>query len=192
MGNPGSKPLGPVAKEVLSRPHVETPKKEVTEKACFAGGCFWGIELAFQRLPGVLNTTVGYTQGDVPRPSYQIVCSGTSGHTEALLVEFDPEQVAYTELCGVFWEKINPTQKNGQGNDTGTQYRTGIYYFNPEQQSVAEATKAEQQKKEIDPIATEILPMKEFFNAEENHQQYLAKNGQSFSKGCMEPIRCYG
>ena len=111
MGQQPAKPPGPITSEILDREHkkVDTGKGE---KACFAAGCFWGIELVFQRIPGVLNTSVGYTQGHVKDPTYRQVCSGTTGHTEAVLITYDPEQVRYRELCQVFWEKIDPTQAN--------------------------------------------------------------------------------
>ena len=148
--------------------------------------------MVFQRIPGVLNTSVGYTQGHVKNPTYRQVCSGTTGHTEAVEVTYDPGQIQFRELCQVFFEKIDPTTVNGQGNDMGTQYRTGIYYYNKEQQEVAEETKNIQQKKEIYPIATEIKAATEFYHAENNHQQYLEKGGQEATKGSKVPIRCYG
>ena len=123
---------------------------------------------------------------------YRQVCSGTTGHTEAVEVTYDPGQIQFRELCQVFFEKIDPTTVNGQGNDMGTQYRTGIYYYNKEQQEVAEETKNIQQKKEIYPIATEIKAATEFYHAENNHQQYLEKGGQEAAKGSKVPIRCYG
>ena len=192
MGQGQGKTPGPTAQNILQRSHSDNADPGALEKAMFAGGCFWGVELAYQRLPGVMKTSVGYTQGRVNRPTYEQVCSGSTGHTEALEVEYDPAQVTYRELCCVFWEKINPVQRNGQGNDHGTQYRSGIYYYTDEQRSVAEATKAEQQTKEVDEIATEILPAKQFYTAEAYHQQYLEKNGQSAEKGDVVPIRCYG
>ena len=192
MGQQPSKPPGPVTTEILSRKHIQVSSDANAQKACFAGGCFWGVELVFQRLPGVLNTSVGYTQGHVKNPTYRQVCSGTTGHTEAVEVTYDPNQIEFGELCQVFWEKINPTTKNGQGNDMGTQYRTGIYYYTKEQQEVAEETKNIQQKREIYPIATEIKAATEFYHAEANHQQYLEKGGQEATKGSTVSIRCYG
>ena len=135
-----------------------------------------------QRGPAIRGTSATYRQ----------VCSGTTGHTEAVEVTYDPGQIQFRELCQVFFEKIDPTTVNGQGNDMGTQYRTGIYYYNKEQQEVAEETKNIQQKKEIYPIATEIKAATEFYHAENNHQQYLEKGGQEAAKGSKVPIRCYG
>ena len=192
MGQGQAKPPGPFTSEILTREHKNVSSDIIGEKACFAAGCFWGIELVFQRIPGVLNTSVGYTQGHVKNPTYRQVCSGTTGHTEAVEVTYDPGQIQFRELCQVFFEKIDPTTVNGQGNDMGTQYRTGIYYYNKEQQEVAEETKNIQQKKEIYPIATEIKAATEFYHAENNHQQYLEKGGQEAAKGSKVPIRCYG
>ena len=134
MGQGQAKPPGPFTSEILTREHKNVSSDVIGEKACFAAGCFWGIELVFQRIPGVLNTSVGYTQGHVKNPTYRQVCSGTTGHTEAVEVTYDPGQIQFRELCQVFFEKIDPTTVNGQGNDMGTQYRTGIYYYNKEQQ----------------------------------------------------------
>ena len=161
MGQQPAKLPGPITSEILGREHknVGTGKGE---KACFAADVF-GDRASLSEDLGVLNTSVGYTQGHVKDPTYRQVCSGTTGHTEAVLITYDPEQVRYRELCQVFWEKIDPTQANGQGNDMGTQYRTGIYYYNEEQRKDAEETKKEQQKREIYPIATEVKAATEFY-----------------------------
>eukprot|EP00894_Picocystis_sp_ML_P004896 jgi/Pico_ML_1/55413/g1101.t2 len=155
--------------------------------ATFAGGCFWGLELAYQRKPGVLRTCVGYTQGHVERPTYRQVCSGRTGHTEAVQLTYDTRQVTYPELVDLFFDRIDPTALNRQGNDVGTQYRTGIYYHDEEQKR-----EAEQAKSKIPGAVTEVLPAAIFWPAEDYHQQYLEKGGQSAEKTCKDPIRCYG
>lgn len=175
--------------------------------ATFAGGCFWGIELAYQRVPGVTHTSVGYTQGETPNPTYQEVCSGRTGHTEAIQVYYDPKEVSYGKLLDVFFERTDPTTLNRQGNDAGTQYRSGIYYHSPEQKAEAERVMAEVQAK-LDAgawpkrvagkkVMVELKPAGDYYLAEDYHQQYLSKGGrmgsaQSAAKGCTDPIRCYG
>ncbi|KAL7146621.1 hypothetical protein ABFS83_06G053600 [Erythranthe nasuta] len=165
--------------------------------AQFGAGCFWGVELVFQRVPGVTKTEVGYTQGLSHNPSYEGVCSGKSGHSEVVRVQFDPKECSYENLLDMFWSKHDPTTLNRQGNDVGTQYRSGIYFYTPEQEKAALEAKGRQQKVLNRTIVTEILPAKKFYRAEEYHQQYLAKGGrfgfrQSSEKGCNDPIRCYG
>jgi peptide-methionine (S)-S-oxide reductase len=167
------------------------------EFATFGAGCFWGVELAFQRVHGVAVTEVGYTQGHVDNPDYYAVCSGTTGHSEVVRVQYDPKECSYSTLLDVFWKRHDPTTLNRQGNDMGTQYRSGIYFYTPEQEQLALESKEEVQKTLSRPIVTEILPAKKFYRAEEYHQQYLAKGGrggnpQSPAKGCNDPIRCYG
>ncbi|KAH7277080.1 hypothetical protein KP509_39G033500 [Ceratopteris richardii] len=167
------------------------------EQATFAAGCFWGVELALQRVPGVLKTTVGYTQGVTKNPTYREVCSGSTNHVEAVLLEFDPEQVTCEKLLEVFWSKHDATQLNRQGNDVGTQYRSGIYFHNPQQEHLAKQSLETEEKRIGKKIVTEILPAAEFYPAEDYHQQYLEKGGgfgvkQSAKKGCTDPIRCYG
>jgi peptide-methionine (S)-S-oxide reductase len=180
---------------------------EGLELATFAGGCFWGIELAYQRVPGVTQTWVGYTQGQVEGPSYEAVCRGSTGHTEAVHMHYNPKEVPYQKLLDVFFEKTDPTTLNRQGNDAGTQYRSGVYYHNDEQKAAAEAAFAEVQA-QLDAgkyprrvsgkkVVSELKPAVEFWMAEDYHQQYLAKGGrggraQSAEKGCTDPIRCYG
>lgn len=163
------------------------------ETATFAAGCFWGVELYFQRIPGVLTTAVGYTQGKVNNPTYKQVCSGRTGHTEAVQLTFDPQQLSYAELLQAYWTRkgFNAAQVNGQGNDHGTQYRSGIYAHGDNQLRLATASK-EKLEKEGHNIAVEILPAKQFFPAEQYHQQYLEKGGQDASKNSRAPIRCYG
>ncbi|CAM8891256.1 unnamed protein product [Rhodiola kirilowii] len=167
------------------------------EFAQFGAGCFWGVELAYQRVPGVTKTEVGYTQGLVHNPTYNDVCSGTTGHSEVVRVQYDPKECSYDTLLDVFWERHDPTTLNRQGNDVGTQYRSGIYYYTPEQEKAARESLERHQAKLNRKIVTEILPAKKFYRAEEYHQQYLAKGGrfgfgQSAEKGCKDPIRCYG
>eukprot|EP00271_Cylindrocystis_brebissonii_P015445 TRINITY_DN38341_c0_g1_i1.p1 TRINITY_DN38341_c0_g1~~TRINITY_DN38341_c0_g1_i1.p1 ORF type:complete len:168 (-),score=29.04 TRINITY_DN38341_c0_g1_i1:677-1180(-) len=166
------------------------------EKATFAAGCFWGVELAFQRLPGVVKTSVGYTQGHVANPTYEQVCTGKTGHAEAILVEYNSE-TTYERLLDLFWSRHNPTQLNRQGNDVGTQYRSGIYFHTPEQEAEARASLAKHEARIGKKIMTEIKPATIFYPAEEYHQQYLSKgertrSKQSAAKMCTDPIRCYG
>lgn len=165
-----------------------------SETAVFAAGCFWGVELAFQRIPGVTATRVGYTGGHVDNPTYKAVCSGSTGHTEALEVTFNPAIVHYRELISVFWERHEPTSLNKQGNDRGTQYRAGVFYTNAEQKAIAEETKEEVQKMIGDggTVVTEVTEFTKFWPAEDYHQQYLEKGGQTAAKGASESIRCYG
>ncbi|KAK9867355.1 hypothetical protein WJX84_002566 [Apatococcus fuscideae] len=177
------------------------------ELATFAGGCFWGTELAFQRVPGVAKTFAGYTQGQQKGPTYESVCSGRSGHTEAILVEYDPKECSYDSLLTAFFASVDPTTVNQQGGDMGTQYRSGIYYHNDEQKVAAEKAiaKANEQLQNGSfrrvrggkKVVSELLPATDFYIAEDYHQQYLEKGGrfgrpQNASKGASEPIRCYG
>ncbi|MFQ5428556.1 MAG: peptide-methionine (S)-S-oxide reductase MsrA [Thermodesulfobacteriota bacterium] len=149
------------------------------EKACFAAGCFWHIELGYSKLKGVLSTCAGYTGGWSEEPSYEEVCSGGTDHAEAVLVTFDPEIIGYKALLTRFWTIHNPTTLNRQGPDVGTQYRSAIFYFDEEQKSLAEVSKKEMEDsgKFEDPIVTEITPAGPFYPAEEYHQRYLAKRG---------------
>lgn len=155
-------------------------------------GCFWGVELAFQRVPGVVSTTVGYAQGAVPNPSYEAVCTGSTLHTEAVKISFSSDICPLEDLLTVFWDIHDPTTLNRQGNDIGTQYRSGIYYFNEFQKDVSFKSKLNEQKKYQDMIVTEILPSTCFYPAEDYHQKYLEKGGQCADKGNLSPIRCYG
>lgn len=141
-----------------------------------AGGCFWGIEAYMSRIKGVLNTKVGYANGIKKSPTYEEVCTGTTGHAEACYISYDENQVSLEELLNKFWNIIDPTLINRQGNDRGHQYRTGIFYMNPEDLEVIEKTKKEQQKKYDKSIVTEVEPLKCFYHAEEYHQKYLQKN----------------
>jgi peptide-methionine (S)-S-oxide reductase len=147
-------------------------------------GCFWGVERKFWKLPGVYTTAVGYAGGYTPNPTYDEVCSGMTGHNEVVLVVFDPAIVAFDQLMKVFWESHDPTQGMRQGNDVGTQYRSGIYFFNNEQKNIAEKTRAEYQRSlaaaGYSAITTEIIDAPPFYYAEEYHQQYLAKNPNGY------------
>jgi peptide methionine sulfoxide reductase msrA/msrB len=150
------------------------------EKATFAAGCFWGVEAAFRRVKGVRATIVGYTGGTAENPGYKQVCTGTTGHAEAVLVEYDPAVVSYEELLDVFWNTHDPTTLNRQGPDIGSQYRSAVFYHTPAQQAAATAAKEELKKSgrfgQRD-IVTEIVPASAFYRAEEYHQQYLEKKG---------------
>lgn len=160
------------------------PFPEGLEAAMFGLGCFWGAERKFWKTKGVYSTAVGYAAGYTPNPTYREVCSGGTGHNEVVLVVFDPKQVSYEELLRVFWENHDPTQGMRQGNDTGTQYRSGIYTYGPEQKAIAEQSKKLFQEKLTEAgyraITTEILEAPVFYYAEEYHQQYLAKNPDGY------------
>jgi peptide-methionine (S)-S-oxide reductase len=148
-------------------------------KATFAAGCFWGVEATFRQLPGVLSTRVGYIGGHTQNPTYKEVCTDTTGHAEAVEVDYDPQQLSYDKLLNVFWENHDPTQLNRQGPDFGKQYRTAIFFHSPEQEAAAKASKEALQNSHrfSKPIATQIVPAVEFYPAEDYHQQYLEKRG---------------
>ena len=150
--------------------------------ATFAGGCFWCMQPPFDHLPGIVKTTVGYTGGQSANPTYEQVCTGKTGHIEAIQVEYDPQKVSYEALLKVFWHNINPTTRDGQFADRGTQYRTVIYTHTPEQKKAAEASKAalEASGKFKEPIATTIEPAKPFYPAEEYHQCYYKRNSTHY------------
>jgi peptide-methionine (S)-S-oxide reductase len=155
------------------------------ETAIFGLGCFWGAERKFWELgEGIYVTAVGYAGGVTPNPTYEEVCSGSTGHNEVVLVVFDPKKIAYEKLLKTFWESHDPTQGMRQGNDVGTQYRSGIYVASPAQRKAAEASKAMYEKaiaaQGFGGITTEILPAPEFYFAEDYHQQYLAKNPSGY------------
>jgi methionine-S-sulfoxide reductase len=149
-----------------------------TETATFAGGCFWCMESPFDKLEGVMSTTVGYTGGTVKNPTYEQVCTGATGHAEALEIAYDPARISYEKLLEVFWKNIDPTQENGQFADRGSQYRTAIFYHGEEQKRLAEASREQLEKsgKFSAKIVTEIVPAQEFYPAEEYHQEYYKKN----------------
>lgn len=163
---------------------LQAPFPEHLALAMFGMGCFWGAEKRFWQLPGVYSTAVGYAAGYTPNPSYQEVCTGQTGHNEVVLVVYDPAQISYEQLLKVFWESHNPTQGMRQGNDIGTQYRSGIYTYTPAQQVAAEQSLANYQQAlkqaGYPAVTTEILPAPEFYYAEDYHQQYLAKNPDGY------------
>ncbi|KAJ1744289.1 hypothetical protein LPJ78_000416 [Coemansia sp. RSA 989] len=175
-----------------SIPAVIEKSSDSNQLATFAAGCFWSVELVFQRKNGVLQTQVGYTGGHKDSATYDEVCSGTTGHAEAVRLEYDPQVISYNDLLRVFWNKHNPTQGNRQGNDIGSQYRSAIFYHNDEQKQLAEASKAKMQESYSTPITTEIVSAGPFYAAENYHQKYLEKGGQCASKGCQDDILCYG
>jgi peptide-methionine (S)-S-oxide reductase len=168
----------------VNRHPLKGPYPEGLETAVFAMGCFWGVERIFWKLPGVWVTAVGYVAGVTPNPTYEEVCSGHTGHTEAVLVVFDPKAITYAELLKVFWESHDPTQGMRQGNDVGTQYRSGIYVANDAQAQAAEASRSAYQQaltaKGYGTVTTEIAPAGPFYFAEDYHQQYLAKNPHGY------------
>jgi len=163
---------------VLGTP-LKPPFPEHLETAVVGMGCFWGAERVFWQLPGVYTTAVGYAGGYTPNPTYEETCSGKTGHTEAVLVVFDPQQITYEEILKHFWEGHDPTQGMRQGNDVGTQYRSAIYTTSPEQAAIVEASKAAFGERlaaaGYDPVSTEIAELGEFYYAEDYHQQYLSK-----------------
>lgn len=151
-----------------------------TERATFGAGCFWGVEAAFGKVAGVVSTAVGYTGGTTMNPSYEQVCSGTTGHAEAVEVVFDPAKVSYERLLEVFWSTHDPTTANRQGPDVGTQYRSAIFFHTAEQKAAAESSKQELGRSDrfTAEIVTEITSASAFYRAEDYHQQYLTKSGQ--------------
>ncbi len=167
----------PAAHEVLGTP-LAPPYPDGSEVAEFALGCFWGAEKNYWLTPGVLSTSVGYEGGFTPNPSYEEVCSGGTGHAEAVRVVFDPKKVSYSDLLKVFWESHDPTQGMRQGHDSGTQYRSAIFYKSPEQKTIAQESAAAYQqelsKAGYGAITTEIVPATDYYFAEGYHQQYLA------------------
>jgi peptide-methionine (S)-S-oxide reductase len=179
-----SQPLPTAAAHFVTGAPLKGPYPEGAEQALFGLGCFWGAERKFWQTPGVYVTAAGYAGGPTPNPTYEEVCSGLTGHTEAVLVVYDPKQVSYEQLLKLFWESHDPTQGMRQGNDIGTQYRSGIYYFSDAQRREAEASKAAYEAalkaRGLGPVTTEILPAPEFYFAEDYHQQYLAKNPHGY------------
>lgn len=147
------------------------------ESAIFAAGCFWGVEAAFRQIPGVIDVRSGYTGGNAVNPSYQQVCTGRTGHAEAVEVNYDPQQVTYEKLLDAFWKIHDPTTPNRQGPDVGTQYRSAIFTKNAEQHQQAIASRDRAQTSQAKPIVTEIVAAGEFYPAEDYHQRYFEKNG---------------
>ena len=163
---------------------LQPPFPEGVERAMFGMGCFWGAERKFWTLKGVYTTAVGYAAGFTPNATYREVCSGQTGHSEVVLVVFDPKQITYDDLLKVFWENHDPTQGMRQGNDIGTQYRSGIYYYGDAQHQAAERSRDAFERKLVEAgyprTTTEILPAQEFYYAEDYHQQYLSKNPDGY------------
>ena len=175
-----SQPLEIAANHVVNGVPLKGPYPEGTETIYFGLGCFWGAERLFWQLPGVVVTAVGYQGGSTPNPSYEEVCSGQTGHTEIVKVVYDPKVISLDKLLKTFWEEHDPTQGMRQGNDVGTQYRSGIYLTDPSQRAAAQASKEAYAKAlaggGYGAITTEILDAGPFYYAEDYHQQYLAKN----------------
>ncbi len=178
------RPIPTANTHFVSGAALKGPYPQGSQTALFGLGCFWGAERKFWQVPGVYVTAVGYAGGLTPNPTYEEVCSGMTGHNEAVLVVYDPGRVSYDQLLKVFWESHDPTQGMRQGNDVGTQYRSGIYYSSEEQKRTAQASKAAYEAalkaRGLGPITTEILPAPEFYFAEDYHQQYLAKNPHGY------------
>ncbi|KAL3917425.1 MAG: hypothetical protein SGPRY_006409 [Prymnesium sp.] len=213
--SPGERQLA-----ILTRTPEEqhSTNQQQTSYAVFAAGCFWGVELAFARLPGVLHTDVGYTGGSTESPSYRDVTTGRTGHAEAVRVGYDPSRIRYSDLLDVFFDCHDPTTSNRQGNDVGTQYRSAIFYGDEEERQMAVAAISAEQKRIVQlalpvssshgililftwcvlhrvqgkQVVTQLESLGPFYAAETYHQQYLVKGGQSGSKGDTTPIRCYG
>ncbi len=167
-------------KHFVNGARLQPPFPDGLDRAVFGLGCFWGAERKFWQLPGVYSTAAGYSGGFTPNPTYREVCTGMTGHTETVLVVFDPKRVSYETLLKTFWESHDPTQGMRQGNDVGTQYRSGIYYLDDAQREAAERSREAYQQRltaaGYGPITTEIEPAGEFYYAEDYHQQYLARN----------------
>jgi peptide-methionine (S)-S-oxide reductase len=172
------------AKHFVNQNPLQPPFPDHYEQAIFGMGCFWGAERKFWQKAGVYSTSVGYAAGITPNPTYEEVCSGMTGHNEVVLVVFNPAEISYSEILKVFWENHNPTQGMRQGNDAGTQYRSGIYTFSESQQSLAELARDRYQqvlqKAGYGAITTEIIPAPTYYYAEAYHQQYLAKNPNGY------------
>lgn len=192
---PGRRERMPVpAKHFVKNVPLVPPFPEGMEQALFGMGCFWGAERKFWQIPGVYTTAVGYAAGYTPNPTYREVCTGKTGHNEVVLVVYDPKILHYEDLLRVFWENHDPTQGMRQGNDIGTQYRSGIYYFTEEQHRAAEASREAYQRElsraGYGKITTEIVQAPEFYYAEEYHQQYLAKNPEGYCGLGGTGVRC--
>jgi peptide-methionine (S)-S-oxide reductase len=173
---------------------LSSPFPDGLERAIFGMGCFWGVEKKFWQLPGVFTTAVGYAGGLTPNPTYREVCSGMTGHNEVVLVVFDPKKVSYATLLKTFWENHDPTQGMRQGNDVGTQYRSGIYAFDDAQREAAlrsrDVFQEQLSTRGFGAITTEIVPAPEFYYAEDYHQQYLSKNPDGYCGGGGTGVSC--
>lgn len=159
-----------------------------TKQAIFAAGCFWGVQFYFDQIPGVTKSIVGYTGGHTENPTYEEVCTHTTGHVEAVLLDFDPSQVSYETLCRQFFRMHNPTQLNRQGPDVGDSYRTGIFYFDDEQRQIAEMVRLDVAENFDGPIVTEITKAGPFYEAEDYHQKYSEKTGRGMCHIPYEPL----
>jgi peptide-methionine (S)-S-oxide reductase len=157
-------------------------REQMTKKATFGGGCFWGVEVAFRNIDGVKDAIAGYSGGTTERPSYEQVCTGRTGHAESVEVTFDPAEVSYDQLLDAFWELHDPTQRNRQGPDVGTQYRSVIFVHDEEQRAAAEASRERAQARIGRPVVTEIADAAPFWPAEDYHQRYLEKRGLATCK----------
>ena len=157
------------------------------ERATFAAGCFWGVEAAFRGIEGVVRTSVGYTGGHTPRPTYEQVCGHVTGHAEAVEVWFDPAQVTYEQLLETFWQIHNPTTRDRQGFDFGNQYRSAIFFHSPAQEALAIASREREQANRRRKIVTEIVPASAFYRAEEYHQRYFEKSGRASCAVSLRP-----
>jgi peptide-methionine (S)-S-oxide reductase len=186
-----------VAVAFAAHGHAQTakpPAQSATAKATFAGGCFWCMEPPYDKLPGVISTTSGYMGGKTKNPTYESISSGMTGHAEVVQIEYDPSKVSYATLVETFWRNVDPTQRDGQFCDHGSQYRTAIFYHNDEQKRVAEASKAALQKNKPfkGDIVTELAPAPEFYRAEEYHQDFYKKNPTRYKlyrTGCGRDAR---
>jgi methionine-S-sulfoxide reductase len=158
------------------------------EKAIFAAGCFWGVQFYFDQVPGVVKTTVGYTGGHTEDPTYEEVCTHTTGHAEAVLVEFDPQKVNFETLVKQFFRMHDPTQLNRQGPDVGDSYRSAIFYFNDKQKATAEKVRDTAQSKFDKPIVTQIVPAGAFYEAEDYHQKFTEKTGRGMCHVAYAPV----
>lgn len=159
------------------------------KKIVLCGGCFWGVEAYFNTIKGVIKTKVGYANGNTKNPTYEEVCSNLTGFAEACYIEYNPNEISLEKLLEAYWKIVDPTIKNRQGNDIGTQYRTGIYYMDEEDLKIILESKKEEQKKYKDTIVTEIEPLKNFYEAEEYHQKYLEKNPNGYCHIPRELLR---
>ena len=189
-----STPMTVPARHHVNGASLTGPWPDGTRTAVFALGCFWGAEKDFWETPGVISTAVGYAGGFTPNPTYEEVCSGRTGHAEAVLVAYDPDRVSYEQLLKVFWEHHDPTQGMRQGNDAGTQYRSAIFTADAEQQRTAEASRDAYQREltaaGFGEITTEIKPAPAFYYAEDYHQQYLAKNPNGYCPDHSTGVSC--
>jgi peptide-methionine (S)-S-oxide reductase len=157
----------------------EQPASSSVQRITFGGGCFWCLEAVFQRLNGVKTVASGYSGGEIPNPTYKQVCTGETGHAEVVQLEFDPKQISYDKLLEVFWAAHDPTTLNRQGGDSGTQYRSVIFYENDAEREAAEKSKSQAQAEFKDPIVTQIVPLKAFYKAEDYHQNYFNQNANA-------------